>query len=147
MKISNISILTTIFVLLPMLVGAQGIQWSAKSVKTQAGYNIEITADIPDSYHMYDMGPYTDDGPIAAQIQVIPDSKAALAGGLKSPASCKVSDELYGMTVGVYEGKVKFVQPVTGRKGAKVTVKVRAQACSGESCLPPIEETMTVTLH
>lgn len=126
---------------------AQSIKWAAKSVKTQNGFNIEITAVIPDSFHMYDMGPYSEDGPIAAEIQVIPSGKAALKGKLSAPASRKVDDELYGMKVGVYEGKVRFVQEVTGKKGAKVTVKARAQACSGETCLPPREETITVTLQ
>lgn len=126
---------------------AQGIKWAAKSVKTQNGFNIEITAVIPDSFHMYDMGPYSEDGPIAAEIQVIPAGKAALKGKLSAPASRKIDDELYGMKVGVYEGKVRFVQEVTGKKGAKVTVKARAQACSGETCLPPREETITVTLQ
>lgn len=126
---------------------AQSIKWAAKSVKAENGFKIEITAVIPESYHMYDMGPYSDEGPIAAEIQVIPSGKAALKGKLIAPASRKIDDELYGMKVGVYEGKVRFVQEVTGKKGAKVTVKTRAQACSGETCLPPREETITVTLQ
>lgn len=136
-----------LFCLMPLISCGQGIRWSAKSVKSQSGYTVEITAVIPDTYHMYDMGPYGDDGPIAAQINIIPSKKVELKGGLKAPASRKINDPLYGMTVGIYEGKVRFAQEVAGKKGSKVTVVARAQACSGETCLPPKEETITVTLQ
>lgn len=126
---------------------AQSIEWKAKAVKISINqYKVELSAFIPDGYHMYDFGPYDEFGPVASEVSFEPGKGASLSGGVKAPAARRYKDAMYGIEVGVYEGKAVFIQEVKGKAGSGVRVRAKAMMCSGMSCIPPKETVLNVTL-
>ena len=126
---------------------AQRLQWSAKAVKAGKGlYRVEVTATIPQGFHLYDMGSYGEFGPVSTTISVEPVSNVQCIGAVKAPQSRKYNDAMYGMEIGVYEGTAVFTQMVKAGRRSSVKVKASGMVCSGQTCLPPVSETIELEI-
>lgn len=126
---------------------AQNLKWRASSKKVSRGvYEISLTADIPVGFHLYDLGPYDNGGPLATDIKFKPGAGVTLDGGLAAPAAKKVFDDLYDMEIGVYEGSATFTQRVRGKAKSTVDIEAKGMICSGMNCLPPRTQSVKVIL-
>ena len=129
-------------------VSAQNVTWKS-SVEHLSGddYRIVLNASIPDSYHMYDMGPYKD-GPNATTITVTPSAGAELVGAVEQLTKPdRHYDAMFGMEIGTFSGKASFAQKVKlTASQADVTVKLEWMICNDTNCLPPDDLELTVAL-
>ena len=121
------------------------VVWKTEASDAGEGLSqIEITADISEGYHIYDFTPY-ENGPVSTSITFDLPSGVELVGGIEpSQESEKAFSEVFGMEIGSWSGKVKFVQKLRGAGEAKVNVEW--MACNDTGCVPPDEVTMSVKI-
>ena len=118
-----------------------------------SGQQAEMTATIASPWHMYDIGPY-EGGPNATTFTFELPAGVTLDGGVvQLDKPTRVQDEIFGMEIGYFGGKARFVQKFKvsdelAAAGKPITLRgtVEWQACDDESCLPPMDEEFTVTL-
>ncbi len=118
-----------------------------------SGQQAEMTAAIDTPWHMYDIGPY-EGGPNATTFTFELPAGVTLDGGVvQLDKPTRVQDEIFGMEIGYFGGKARFVQKFKvsdelAAAGEPITVRgtVEWQVCDDESCLPPMDEEFTVTL-
>lgn len=116
---------------------------------TAKGSELHIEATTAASWHMYDLGPYTD-GPNATVFTFTMPDGVSTAGAIKElDKPERKMDQIFGMKIGVYGAKARFTQKFTNTTGkpAKVTGTVEWQVCDDESCLPPMDEDFSFTIE
>ncbi len=142
-------LLTSAVVLLAAAAAAQGVRWTS-SVEPEGGdaYRIVLEAQIPARYHMYDMGPYGDDGPNATTLVFTPDAGARLIGGVEQlTAPERRYDAVFGMEIGTFEKKARFAQRVElTAPEATVGVALEWMICNDSSCMPPEETELKIRI-
>lgn len=124
----------------------QQVAWKS-SVEHLDGddYRILFTATVPAGYHMYDMGPY-EDGPNATTITFRPAEGLRIEGSVEQlDTPHRYVDELFGMEIGTFEGKVRFAQRVRlTAPRASVTATIEWMICDDKSCMPPEDLELTI---
>lgn len=151
MKIRSL-ILSFSALLVSMGVSAQmadPVKWqsSVKNVGENI-YEVSFTASVDSPWHIYDLGPYKD-GPNPTVFTFEKNSSVELQGKVTPATKAKkVHDEMFGMEIGYYAGKVTFIQKVKVLTSKATTLKamVEWQACDDQSCLPPTEHDFVVQL-
>lgn len=125
------------------------VHWSFNT----SGQQAEMTATIDTPWHMYDIGPY-EGGPNATTFTFELPAGVTLDGGVvQLDKPTRVQDEIFGMEIGYFGGKARFVQKfkvseALAAAGKPITLRgtVEWQVCDDESCLPPMDEEFTVTI-
>lgn len=125
------------------------VHWSFNG----SGQQAEMTATIDTPWHMYDIGPY-EGGPNATTFTFELPAGVTLDGGVvQLDKPTRVQDEIFGMEIGYFGGKARFVQKfkvseALAAAGKPITLRgtVEWQVCDDESCLPPMDEEFTVTI-
>ena len=128
---------------------AQNVSWTNEVKDLGDGnYRIVLTAQIPDRFHMYDMGPYDAMGPNATIIKATPVSGARIVGAPQAiTAPHRYYDDIYEMEIGTYEGTAQFAQDVQlTAPEAEVTVYLEWMICDDTSCLPLSDDEITVKI-
>jgi len=130
---------------------------SPQQVRLKAGEQstLMLTLTIDTGWHIYGLQPRKDKdgiGPQETEIRVEPSSVLQLAGTIQAPAPKQRFDQGFGITVDDYDGTVVFKLPVQASKNLKpgtykAAVKVYYMVCDDQRCLPPTEETLTVTVE
>lgn len=142
------SLLPLLGALLATTASAQSVVWSS-TVEHLGGdnYRIVLQADVPQGYHMYDMGPY-DGGPNATTILLTPGEGATLEGGVEQlSTSHRYYDDIYLMEIGTLAGKARFAQKVKlSAPQADVKAAIEWMICDDTSCMPPDDTEFTITL-
>lgn len=127
---------------------AQTVSWKS-SVENLKGdnYRIVLEADIPEGYHMYDMGPY-DGGPNATSIVVQTGEGVKVKGDVEMLSTPhKYYDDIYEMEIGTLEGKARFAVDVKlVADAAEVKFAIEWMICNDYSCLPLDDTELTVVL-
>lgn len=127
---------------------AQSVTWKSR-VEPLGGdnYRILLEASIPDSYHMYDMGPY-DGGPNPTTFHFTAGEGVVLDGEVEPlTAADRHYDATFGMEIGTYAGTAQFAQRVTlSVPASEVAVEIEWMICDDTSCMPPEDIQLTVTL-
>lgn len=145
--------LATLFFALFLVVSAQ-IAWAQTTnpvswTATAAGDSVTLTATTEKPWHMYDMGPYTD-GPNATTITFeLPDG-VSLDGAVRElDKPVRRMDATFGIEIGIYGEKARFVQKFINKTGAKAKITATAewQVCDEESCLAPDDKRLTFTIE
>ena len=126
----------------------QPVTWNQKVTALEDGiYELRFIATVEEPWHMYDLGPY-ENGPQATHFVFDLPQGVALVGEtcMKDPPA-KEFDHLFGMDIGMFGGIGEFVQQVRIEiPSAVCNVTVEWQVCDGSSCLPPEEESFSVSL-
>lgn len=128
---------------------AQNVTWQSSVEHLDAGnYRIVFSANIPDGFHMYDLGPYELGGPNATTITFEPVEGVTFVGELKaSMQPVRHFDKTFELEIGTYEGAVQFSQDVAlTSESATVNAKVEWMICNDTSCLPPDDKDFTIKI-
>jgi len=128
---------------------AQTAEWKHRVEEQGDGrYRILLEASIPERYHMYDMGPYSSEGPNATTFVFTPGEGVELVGGteLLTPPH-RYHDEMFDMEIGTLEGTALFAQDVrlTAEQGS-VAVALEWMLCDDRSCTPPDDLALTIRI-
>ncbi|MCM1151730.1 MAG: thioredoxin family protein [Alistipes sp.] len=128
---------------------SQTVEWTSR-VEPQGDdlYRIVLEASIPAGYHMYDMGPYDNDGPQATTLVFTPGAGAQLEGDAEPLTRAhRYHDEIFGMEIGTYDRTAAFAQQVrlTGAQGS-VDVELEWMICNDTSCSPPDDLQLTIRI-
>lgn len=99
---------------------------------------VVFSATIDDGWHVYstDLG---NDGPISASLLVNQMKGAELDGPLSAKGSeIKKFDDMFGMELRFFEGRVSFVQPIRFiEPDYVVDISLEYGVCNDQNCLPP----------
>lgn len=129
--------------------GDNPVSWSSKVVKADSNiYEIELKGSMDSEWHIYDLGPYKD-GPIATTLTVSGGDGVKTVGApyIKTSVHKEFSSS-FGMEIGTAGDGVVIAQKVSVSSAipTSVTVTLEWQTCSGESCMPPADEEITIKL-
>ena len=87
---------------------AQSVGWrSSVEYLEENVYRIVFEAEIPGEYHMYDMGPYGEGGPMATSIVVTPGPGVELIGRVEMLTTPYYFTNSFGR-IGAFEGTPVF---------------------------------------
>ena len=123
------------------------VKWTATAVEADATtYEVRLTADIDQGWHIYDFGPYAEDLFIATtEITINGAEKVGEINASKAPH--REYDDVYEAEIGTWEGKVVFTQKVKAEAEPKtVAIEVYYGACNDQNCLPPATEQLSVKI-
>ena len=126
---------------------AQSVGWrSSVEYLEENVYRIVFDAEIPGEYHMYDMGPYGEGGPMATSIVVTPGPGVELIGRVEVLTTPYYFTNSFGR-IGAFEGMARFAQKIklTVHK-ASVGAYLAWMICNETSCLLPDELNLTITV-
>ena len=126
---------------------AQEVRWAIKGGEQRAdSCRVELTARIPNGFHMYDMGPYKG-GPTATSI-VLTAEGAEVLGAVEPLAEAHREFSVpFNMEIGYYEGTVKFAQWVRlTEPSATVKAAIEWMICDARGCQPPSDLELTLSL-
>ena len=132
--------------LMVQAVSAQTVSWKMEAGEIEDGRcRLVLTAEIPDGYHMYDLGPYVG-GPTATSILFTVEGGEA-EGELKALTEAhKAYDDIFMMEIGTYEMAAEFEQWIRLEgEGAHVTAQLEWQICNDTGCIPGDDE-LSITL-
>ncbi len=125
------------------------VSWSSNVVKAGANvYEIELKGSMDSEWHIYDLGPYKD-GPIATTLKISGgDGVKPVGAPYIKTAVHREFNSSFGMEIGTAGNGVVIAQKVSvsSENPTSVTVTLEWQTCSGDSCMPPADEEMNVTL-
>ena len=128
---------------------AQQVVWKSSVEPLGDGScRIVLEASVPAGYHMYDMGPYENGGPNATTIRFLPAEGVRYEGSVEPQSAAERHyDEIFGMEIGTYAGKVRFVQLATlSVPEAEVRAELEWMICNDNTCMPPEDTELTIAL-
>ncbi len=152
-KLRLISLLFGILLSMPLMaqMTAQPITWDAEISPVEGDiYEIKVIGIIDQpKWHIYDLTNYGDTGPTPTKLIINKSSDYKLIGKTQITSKVhKAFDQMFGMEIGTCAGKVVIVRKIEALKSTttKVTINIEWQACDDQSCLPPTDETLVITL-
>ncbi|MBR4149486.1 MAG: hypothetical protein IKT94_05070, partial [Rikenellaceae bacterium] len=91
---------------------ASPVKWSASAVESDGDtYEVHLTADIDQGWHIYDFGPYAEDLYISTT-EITIDGAEKVGSITPSKEPHRAYDDVYEAEIGTWEGKVVFIQKV-----------------------------------
>lgn len=123
--------------LMAQAVSAQTVSWKMEAGEIEEGRcRVVLTAEIPDGFHMYDLGPYVG-GPTATSILMTVEGGEP-EGELKALTEPhKAYDDIFMMDIGTYENQAEFEQWIRlDGEGARLTAQLEWQICNDTGCIP-----------
>ncbi len=116
------------------------VNWDFKiEPKGEQKYELIITANIEETWHLYALELESDDGPVETEINLDTIPGIAYVGDVKVEGEVKNEyDPNFMMNLSYYEGKVEFRQEFesTGESN-KLSGNVYYMSCDAEKCIPP----------
>lgn len=129
---------------------ASPVNWKFASKKISDNvYEIQMTADIQDGWHLYSQTQPKDAIAIPTSFNFNKNPLLQLDGKTKEQGKMeKFSDKELGVSANQYSKQVVFVQRVVlkGKAKTAVTGKVEFQTCDDKKCLPPKTVNFTVSI-
>lgn len=125
------------------------VKWSIKASKVDANtYDLIVTADIDEGWHIYDFGPY--ELTTATIINYEPNAALEYLGEVKADkAPHRYFDEYVEEdTIGSWEGRVAFTRRVkVNSEQTTVIVTASCQVCDDSNCMNPPANTLSIKLQ
>jgi thiol:disulfide interchange protein DsbD len=126
------------------------VKWtySAKKINPTT-YEVHLKATIDPGWHIYTLDHSSDIG-IATSVSFTKNPLAELTGPTKATGKpVKLKDPSTGEMVKFYENTVDLVQTVKLKSAVKTSIAgtLEFMACDDKQCLPPKEQTFTVSLQ
>lgn len=126
------------------------VQWnfSAKKIIDKA-YEIHLTPTIKSPWHIYSQTS-PEGGALPTAIVFNKNPLVSIDGKTKEVGKVVSKyEDVFGVTVKYFEGKVDFVQTVKLKSNAKTNISgsIEFMACNNEQCLPPKKVQFSVLLQ
>lgn len=126
------------------------VNWnfSAKKIADNT-YEVHLVATVAEPWKIYSQQT-PDGGPLPTVFTFTKNPLITLDGKVKEVGDMKKAhEEVFGVDVLYYKGKVDFVQVVKLKTSAKtrLTGSLEYMACNEEQCLPPATVPFTVALE
>lgn len=132
--------------IVPMATMAQEntVKWSHSVTESSNGhYTVQIKAQIADSWHIYDLGPY--EFITATSLKFEPSEGVKAVGDMRVLSKAvRHMDDIFGIEIGYFEKEALFEQDFEGEGEVKVAIEY--MACNDTNCTPPTEEEFVATL-
>ena len=111
-------------------------------------FDIVFTAKIPEGWHMYDLGPYGNDGPYPTSIVCDAGDAATVSGPVRPQRPPdKAFEELFQMEIGSYKDSASFIQRILCKTiPARFEANLEWMICNDISCMPPRDTVIAVIL-
>ncbi|GAO43021.1 protein-disulfide reductase DsbD domain-containing protein [Flavihumibacter petaseus] len=126
------------------------IQWAFASKAIDANtYEVSMTANIENGWHIYSQTT-PEGGPIPTEISFAKNPLVSLVGAAKEVGKMEQRrEELFGVDVKQFSGKVVFVQLVKlkGKAKTALTGSVYFMTCNDHECLPPVTRKFEIALN
>lgn len=115
---------------------------------------LKLTFTIDDGWKTYGLQPRKDKdglGPQETEITLASASVLKLAGKVQAPKPKQKFDDAFQITVDYYEHEATFTLPVQATSNLKsgeykTAVKIYYMVCDAQRCLPPTEDSVSVTV-
>ena len=126
---------------------AQEVRWSASIEEQSAdGCRVVVTANIPEGYHMYDLGPYVG-GPLATALTFTIEGGETVGEVTPLQDAHRYYDDVFCMEIGTYEGVAKFAQEIRlNAPAATIAITAESMICDDQSCMPPQDSELKLTI-
>jgi len=139
------------FLLLSLSVFAQSpVKWNFAATKISGNtYEVHLTADIQEGWHIYSQTTPSG-GPLPTKIVFRKNPIALVSGTAKETGKLEQHyEEVFGVDVKFYSGKIDFVQVVKLKTAVKTTLTgtVEYMACMNDKCLPPAKQNFSIALN
>jgi thiol:disulfide interchange protein DsbD len=123
-----------------------------RPVKAGETFNVVLTAQISEGWHLYALTQKPDTPVIATVISIPRGQPFKLGGPIKSPPPEVAMDENFGVETEFYVGSAEFVVPVAVQPDAapgkqKLVVNGYYQTCNDRFCLPPRTDKVEMTVE
>lgn len=123
--------------------------WSYAAKKTATGtYEVHFMVDVNNPWHTYSQ--FTPDGgPVPTKFSFTKNPLYTLVGKVKENGDLKKKHEdVFGVDVEYFNGKVDFVQVVKVKGNAKTNFSgsVEFMVCNDKQCLAPATENFSIAL-
>jgi hypothetical protein len=146
--------LLSVFVLVLVISVVHGqsthIEWKY-AVKQTSGktYEIHLSAKLDEPWHIYSQTQPKGAINIPVSFDFAPNPLITLIGKPKEVGKMqKVKDKITGITANEYTNKVDFVQEIKLKAAVRTNLKgtISFQVCNEEMCLPPMTETINLSI-
>lgn len=125
------------------------VHWTFSAKKLGATmYEIHLVATIDEGWHTYSQSTPAG-GPVPTTIQFSPNPLVDLMGVPVEKGKLQQHfEKLFGVDVKQFDGKIDFVQKITLKKAIQTNVsgKINFMVCNDKECLPPTDQSFSVTL-
>ncbi len=126
------------------------VKWNytAKKIADKT-YELHITASIDEGWHIYSQTT-PEGGPFATKIS-LKKNPMLISSGLPSENGKLEQhyEEVFGVGVKYYSGKIEFIQLVKLKTAVKTTATgtIEYMACMNDKCLPPAKQSFSIALN
>ncbi len=115
------------------------VSWSTNVEQLNSSeYQITVTANIKEGFHIYDLGPDEDSMVNPTLITFEPGAGVEIVGELESLSEPhRYYDDIYMAEIAYFEGSPAFTQNVKLEgEGGTLTLNIEWMACDDNSCIP-----------
>lgn len=123
--------------------------WSVKSEKlVDNKYNIIISSEIEDGWHLYSQYLKSNEGPLSTFIQFDIGSTNSLIDSTTEEGVVTHFDPVWEMDISYFENKAKFIQTIAVSDTTQTLIKgnVNFMVCDEKECLPPDDYNFEINL-
>jgi thiol:disulfide interchange protein len=123
--------------------------WSVKSEKlVDNKYNIIISSEIEDGWHLYSQYLKSNEGPLSTFIQFDIGSTNSLIDSTIEEGVVTHFDPVWEMDISYFENKAKFIQTIAVSDTTQTLIKgnVNFMVCDEKECLPPDDYNFEINL-
>lgn len=125
------------------------VKWSFAAKKLNATtYELQLTAQMEDEWHIYSQTT-AQGGPVPTAVSFSKNPLLTYKGVVNEQGKLEQHfEELFGVNVKQYSGKVIFTQSVAVKAGIKTAVNgsVEYMACNDHECMPPQKQSFSIAL-
>lgn len=107
---------------------------------------VEMRAEIQPGWHLYSQHTNGEVGPVATAFFFEENDQVKLLGKIKEPQSTQTFDPNFSGNVRYFEKEVVFTQKVKVKNRTNLIGKVTYMVCNDRKCLPPVDESFTISL-
>jgi len=123
-------------------------KWSAKKIGDKL-YEVHLVATVDDSWHIYSQQS-PKGGPLPTSISFTKNPLLLLQGEAKEEGDMEIyHEEVFGVDVYAYTGKVEFVQLIKLKAPVKTNIQgsLEYMACTKQQCLSPTTVRFSLELN
>ncbi|MES2555735.1 MAG: protein-disulfide reductase DsbD domain-containing protein [Bacteroidota bacterium] len=139
------------YILLVLITSLSTWVFSQEKVSWAVSYNaaehqVEFRATIADGWHLYSQFIQNDIGPVPTAFVFDENETVKWSGNVQEPEAIHAYDENFEASLDFFKNQAVFTRKVsTGSKGT-ITGYITYMVCNEIMCLPPVDESFSITI-